>query len=50
MPQNGGGTCSEICTRHEQKLLKALADNDRLLKANSELAAQLEQFRRTATA
>lgn len=37
-------------TRHEQKLLKALADNDRLLKANSELAAQLEQLRRTATA
>jgi hypothetical protein len=36
--------------RHEQKLLKALADNDRLLKANSELAAQLEQLRRTATA
>lgn len=34
--------------KHEQKLLKAQADNERLLKANSELAAQLEQLRRTA--
>lgn len=34
--------------KHEQKLLKAQADNERLLKANSELAAQLEQLRRTS--
>lgn len=32
--------------KHEQKLLKAQADNERLLKANSQLAAQLEQLRR----
>lgn len=32
--------------KHEQQLIKANADNDRLRKANSELACQLERLRR----